>query len=594
MSLRTSKLTLGLIAAVACLPPAQGGGNSPLFAAQILGEVHNPVGIVQMGAKVFLYNRYDQLVRQTITNEAGKFGFDALPADSYSIRVTLASFVPAIRRNIAVAAGSESVLNINLAAMLSTVELMSAPSPGTILTDDWKWVLRASQATRPVLRFTPDAKQQKSRSSSAMFSKTNGMLRLSAGEGESITGGSQQDLGTAFAVSTSIRDSGQVRLSGNLALMQNSGLPSAGFRTTYTKDKDGATGPQVSLTVRQVYLPMLAGSGPLSDQQTGPVLRTASLGTMDKIDLLDSLRLEYGFNLDSVSFLQRLNHGSPFARASYDLGEDGMLRLAFSGGTQPSQLASYDGQIAASDLNQDLAALSLLPRVSQRDGETKLQRSETFEAGYELAVGRRKFSANIYREQLSDAAYTMSAPPGFMSSSDVLPDLDSRSFVFNVGDYQRSGYSGAVTQAVGDHAELTLAAGRGGALVADSQEATSTKGDDIRNSMHKEQRPWVTMRASADVPWLGAHLSTSYGWTDFRSLMPAHISLTEKTYQDTGWNFYARQPLPGMGGRRGRLEAMVEVRNMLAQGYLPLTVGGRRAILTNSPRALRGGLNFIF
>jgi hypothetical protein len=34
---------------------------------------------------------------------------------------------------------------------------------------------------------------------------------------------------------------------------------------------------------------------------------------------------------------------------------------------------------------------------------------------------------------------------------------------------------------------------------------------------------------------------------------------------------------------------------MLAQGYLPITVsGGRRLVLANSPRAVRGGLSFIF
>jgi hypothetical protein len=32
----------------------------------------------------------------------------------------------------------------------------------------------------------------------------------------------------------------------------------------------------------------------------------------------------------------------------------------------------------------------------------------------------------------------------------------------------------------------------------------------------------------------------------------------------------------------------------LAQGYLPLGGPGARSILTNSPRLVRGGLNFIF
>jgi hypothetical protein len=91
----------------------------------------------------------------------------------------------------------------------------------------------------------------------------------------------------------------------------------------------------------------------------------------------------------------------------------------------------------------------------------------------------------------------------------------------------------------------------------------------------------------------GTKLGASYGWTDFRALMPVHQSLTGRTGQQVGWNVSARQPLPGMGGMR--MEVMAEIRNLLAQGYLGLKgADGRRAELTNAPRQLRGGVSFIF
>jgi hypothetical protein len=43
-----------------------------------------------------------------------------------------------------------------------------------------------------------------------------------------------------------------------------------------------------------------------------------------------------------------------------------------------------------------------------------------------------------------------------------------------------------------------------------------------------------------------------------------------------------------------RMEATADLRNLLAQGYLPLGGPLSRSVLTNSPRSLRGGLNFIF
>jgi hypothetical protein len=102
-------------------------GDTTALSGQILGEVRSASGVTQMGAAVYLYNQSNQLIRQVLSNQDGKFVFDAVTPDIYSIRVTLASFLPAIRRNIAVAAGSESDLRINLLSVLNSVELSQAP-----------------------------------------------------------------------------------------------------------------------------------------------------------------------------------------------------------------------------------------------------------------------------------------------------------------------------------------------------------------------------------------------------------------------------------------------------------------------------------
>jgi hypothetical protein len=60
-----------------------------------------------------------------------------------------------------------------------------------------------------------------------------------------------------------------------------------------------------------------------------------------------------------------------------------------------------------------------------------------------------------------------------------------------------------------------------------------------------------------------------------------------------GLNLYIRQPLPGF--RPCRVELTADLRNLLAQGYLPLgTADGQRILLVETPRAFRGGFNFIF
>ncbi|HBY64326.1 MAG TPA: hypothetical protein DEH78_31265 [Solibacterales bacterium] len=96
------------------------------------------------------------------------------------------------------------------------------------------------------------------------------------------------------------------------------------------------------------------------------------------------------------------------------------------------------------------------------------------------------------------------------------------------------------------------------------------------------------------MPGAGTRLTASYLWTDYRSLTPVHAYMTQSYVPLTGLNVSVRQPIPRPSGIPGRLEASAEFRNLLAQGYLPLSSDARRLLLIQSPRAMRGGLSFIF
>jgi hypothetical protein len=96
------------------------------------------------------------------------------------------------------------------------------------------------------------------------------------------------------------------------------------------------------------------------------------------------------------------------------------------------------------------------------------------------------------------------------------------------------------------------------------------------------------------VPQTGSQFVTSYQWTNLRSLTPAHMFLTQRVREGLGLNLLVRQPIPYFSGLPGRLEATADMRNLLAQGYVPLDSGGRRVYLMHTPRSLRGGLSFIF
>ncbi len=568
----------------------------------LIGFVASQAGVPQMGAGVFLYNDYERLVGRTLTNERGAFAFESLAPGLYTVRVTLASFVPAVKRNIRIQPGMRSFLSINLASVLSSIELVySAPGTAKIMSDDWKWVLRTASSTRPVLRFGPlidisSPSEERRQESREIFGDTRGVFRVSTGEyGELASAGTYADLGTAFALATSLFGSNHLEFAGSLAYSSSAGIPAAGFRTGFSRPDPFGGMPEVSLTMRQLFLPARVGAAVIgASADNTPALRTLSISSLDKRQLRDNLTLEYGGSLESVAFLDRLNFFSPYGRLTYDAGGIGAFQFAYSSGTPPVELLSASEQPEA-DLNQSLSVLALFPRVSLAGGAARVQRTENFELAYRKVLGSRSFSAGVYREAVKNAAIVMAAPAGFYAPSDLLPDLSSNSSVFNLGHYRRQGYVASVTQKLSDEISVALAAGASGVLTFDETNPVGNNPGELRGQMRSGRRTWLAMRATAVAPTTGTRLAVSYQWTDYRTLSPTHLFLTQSFQPEIGLNLRIRQPLPALSLWSARLEASAELRNLLAQGYVPVsTMDGRKLFLIQNPRAVRGGLSFIF
>jgi hypothetical protein len=135
-----------------------------------------------------------------------------------------------------------------------------------------------------------------------------------------------------------------------------------------------------------------------------------------------------------------------------------------------------------------------------------------------------------------------------------------------------------------------------GALTANRGEVVSTSPDDLRNMIRSSRLQAATARLTATSPWTGTHMIASYQWTsERRAVLPGHMYSTQDVRQMPGMNVYVRQPIPGFGGLPWRVEATADLRNLLAQGYLPLNMtNGQQLLLVETPRSFRGGLSFIF
>jgi hypothetical protein len=580
-------VAFAIVAAVCLAAPAPLRAVSPAaISGSIAGVVTDGGGIPQMGATVLLYNRQERLHEKALTDDRGYFTFIGLLPEAYSIRITLASFVPAVKTNVLVQPGMRSMLNVSLANLFSSIQVVY-PTPGqqAIMQDDWKWVLRTAAETRPVLRMLPGMNQSPPRQSAAIFTDTRGLLRLSAGEADAPTGFGMEDLGTAFALATSFYGNNELQVAGKVGYGAQFGMPSAAFRTSISRNT-GMGNPELALTMRQLSLPSRVGGA-------APALRSMTMDMDDRTQLSENMWLRYGFSLDSVSFLDRLNYFSPYARLSYQAGGAGLVEFTYTSGNARPDLAAWGRP--GTELQQDLRTLALFPKVSLRSGRARVQRGENHEISYSRQLGAMRLHFAGYRESVANTALMMDAPAGlYVSSGDILPDPFSGSAVFNAGDYESLGYTASVTRKFGEHLGATLIYGSMGALTADSREVVSENPDDLRAMIRAGRRHAATLRANGILPWSGTQVVASYQWADAKSVSPGQLYSTQSERPEPGFNVYFRQPVP-WGLLPWRMEISADLRNMLAQGYMPLNVsGGRRVFLMQTPRAFRGGLSFIF
>lgn len=560
-----------------------------------------------MGAAVFLYDRQQRFLGKVLTDDHGEFKLLGLVPAPYLVKVSQVSFVPAIKE-ILVLPGLRSILNVNLSTLFSTIQFAYPTfESGNVMADDWKWVLRSASATRPILRFvdpgtasasgggSTDSQPASTNEHTAVFSETRGLLRLSAGEGPLSDGvGTEADLGTTFALETSLYGNSLLQFAGNLGYGSSTGVPTAAFRTSYSREIAGDT-PEISITMRQMLMPGSIGATAGPDSSGLPMMRNLSASVDDQYKVTDNVTLQYGFTMDSVTFVGHLNYYSPYARLKYADGNSSFEIAYSSGNPRPNTGAesSPDGSLQpGASLQRDIDALGVFPRLSMLNGRTEIQRADEYEIVYARKVGSRTFTGSVYSQYVTNAGITMVAPAGFFAGN-VLPDVFAGTSVFDAGNFQNNGYAGSVAQNLGSNASITVIYSDNGALTADAHELVSNNPDDLRSMIRSGRRHSVTSRLSATVPHAGTRIISSYQWTgDSRAIMAGNLYAADSMEPLPGFNLYVRQPIPGFGRH---VEATADIRNMLAQGYLPMNaVGGQHVLLVQNPRSVRGGLSFTF
>jgi len=530
----------------------------------ISGYVRNATGVPQMGAVVEVLGSAAQSLI-VFTDGAGFYSATGLLPGLYTIKVSAPSFLPALRERIGLRPGASINVNVTLNTLLGAIQI--GPLRNASDTDDWKWTLR-SVANRPILRVfdgTTGAEKENH--------ETTGSLSFLAG---SAAGGygTGSDVSTGFSVERSIFSAGRVGVSGNVGY--GIGLPAAVVRTTYSHQLADGSEPSIALTVRRF--------APSDPNLHNAALQAVALDVGDDFSVGDVLELKFGSELQTIQFLGRVTAFRPYGSADLHLSPNTVLEYSYATSLPDSRREKgFDSSPA--DLSESN------PRVSMLNFSPKLEHAHHQEVSLSRRIGKNNVQLAAFYDRISDTALTgtgdVTAAGGFL-----LPDVYSGTFTYAGNDLRTQGLRVVLQRKFSDDLTATLDYAYGGTL------DLLTPGVEIQNvtqSIVTLKRHALAAKLSGTFPRTHTRWITSYGWLSGPSLTPVDLFNASPGRSDPFLNVFLRQPIPTMGFLPQHMEAVIDLRNLLAQGYVPvLGQDGQTVYLVQSARSVRGGVAFTF
>jgi len=546
---------------VALSIPACAGERS----GAISGYVRDASGTPQMGALVEI----DGSAARTLTVFTDGAGFysatDLLPG-LYSIKVSAPSYLPSLREKVGLQPGSSLQLNITLNTLLNAIRV--GPLRGAADDDDWKWTLR-SVANRPVLRVFDDppagAEQQ----------DHDLKASLSFLAGSAATGyGSGSDMSTGFSVERSIFSVNRVGLSGNIGY--GDGLPSVVLHGMYSHRLPDGSGPSMAVTVRRF--------APSDPSLHSAALQAVAFGAGDDFALGDVLELKFGSELETIQFLGRVTAFRPYG--SVDLHASPNTVLAYDYATSlPNTRADEGFDSAPADPSE------ADPRVSLVNFATRLERDHHQELNLSRRIGKNNIQVAVFSDRVANTALIgtgeVSAAGGFL-----LPDAYSGTFSYAGDTLNAHGMRVVIERKLYSDLTATLDYACGDVLDLAKPDVEL---QDAGQWITTQSRHALAAKFSGTVPATHTRWIASYRWVNGSALTPVDMFNASPGQSDPFLNLLVRQPIPTLGFLPAHLEALIDVRNLLAQGYVPVMgQDGQTVYLVQAARSVRGGVMITF
>jgi hypothetical protein len=569
---------LVLTAACASLGAGAAQAQAKSVTGKVTGLVRDAGGTPQMGASVELIPEAASAGFSSLnflTNTQGMFRSEKLIPGLYSVRVTLAGFLPTLQQHVRINANLTTLVRIEMESMFASLDqLRRQPTANSADADDWKWVLRSASGMRPVLQWdehgvllSTDARREAGSGVPKMLLEfTDGARR--PGSVSNIASAP----GTSFAYDQKLGGGGHLLVAGQMSYQDSA---AGGIATVWLPTGTLGAGPHTALVLREAKL-----------GATGLTFRGVRLDQGGAVGLGDRVLVRYGAEYVLVGLGSGAASLRPRISAEARITDAWKAALLFASEPGSPNIMESRSDDLASALNEAMGELDRFPALMWRNGRPVLQGGWHEEISAERKLGEKgKLQVAGFHD---DNRHIVVFGQGRdLPIADYFQDSFSNGFAYDGGSASSWGARIALREKLTDDIEWTTVYAYGGVL-APTDEVTGQLRDALRNASRNSigtNVSWTAQRSHTKV-------MAGYKWINGPALSRLD-NYGEMLYQmDPFMHVSIRQKLPRIG--LGRWEAIADCDNLTAQGYVSMTTRDGQAILVPAFRTVRGGLSVQF
>jgi hypothetical protein len=561
---RSSSIAGSVLIAMVVLCVA--GTRANAQSTSVTGVVRDSHGAPQIGAVVELLRPDLTVARQVYTNDRGRYRIQYIVPGIYEVKASGAFFLPTMRENLRILSGSRAVVNLTLDTLYEAFRWLPAqPRQADEPKDDWTWTLRLS-ANRPLLRLLQNGPLVVVTEGSGSEPTLKARVTVWGGDAGFGNGGIHNE----FELERSPDDARAMILRADLTQGEAPSLNAvAGYEQRLAMGRSFRTISAVE------DRPDIAG-GPRSHGLQAGEMRSGE--TMN----FGAVQAEAGDSADLIHMGQMLLANHPFGELSFRRGE---TVIAYRISTAP-------GIQTVEDLDREA---TVEPTLAERNGAPELEEGLRQEVDVERTRGNVHMKITAWHERVDHPVVTGG---GTISQADwnggnLLYDGSSGLLRAAGQDLTGDGLLGEMEAQMTGSTWVSVDAGVGEALNMSGSAPGADTVVQMLDAMHAAEVPVYGAAIHGKLAHAGTEWRASYRWQD------AHTVTTVNGFSDAAHDPYLsvffRQPIHVGRVMPNGVEALVDVRNLLAEGYRPfLSRDGSTLYFAQAARCVEGGLSFSF